>query len=145
MTWLVTRLSCNYINTLASVLREIRGIGLTATECTPVYIDHMTCEEGDARPKRLAKIAPKRFWGLRPVVAMLLRPNRMRFVELEFSSSSETLLNKKGPLRDPFLFSCAPEEIRTPDLLNSGHLLTVQYASPSTRFEVRSLYRNLLF
>ncbi len=56
-TWLVTRLSCNYINTLASVLREIRGIGQTTTDCTPVYIDHMTCEEGDARPERLNIVA----------------------------------------------------------------------------------------
>jgi len=75
-----------------------------------------------ARPERLARIAPKRFWGLRPVGASRLRLKRWRVltpvhgprprvarvasrsktaillscVEPEFSYSTGTLLIKEG-------------------------------------------------
>ena len=34
------------------MLREIRGIGLTTTECTSSDADHMADEEGGVRPER---------------------------------------------------------------------------------------------
>ncbi len=41
-----------YANALKITLREIRGIGLTTTECTPSDADHMADEERGARPER---------------------------------------------------------------------------------------------
>ncbi len=52
--WLITRSSCKYINTFTSVLREIRGIDLTTTECTPADLNHMA-RDGMARPERLTR------------------------------------------------------------------------------------------
>ena len=84
-----------------------------------------------ARPERLARIAPKRFWGLRPVVAPLLRPKTLsRFVEQELSSSSEELLmQKRVPLGPSFALAARPE----------------RFELPTTWFEVRSPVVNLLF
>ena len=57
-----------------------------------------------------------------PSELSLLRPNRMRFVELELSSSSGRAIQKKAPTGDLLLYG-APGEIRTPDHLVRSQVL----------------------